>query len=71
MDNEKEEPTFDLDRVLCPSCLNCAGPLAVLSTYAGLCASILEEGRCWVAVGVAPALSAAWCSENCVALLNR
>jgi hypothetical protein len=40
MDNEKEEPTFDLDRVLCPSCLNCAGPLAVLSTYAGLCASV-------------------------------
>lgn len=40
MDSEKEEPTFDLDRVLCPSCLDCAGPLAVLSTYAGLCADI-------------------------------
>jgi hypothetical protein len=24
----------------------------------------LEEGRCWVAVGVAPALSAAGCSEK-------
>ena len=24
----------------------------------------LEEGRCWVAVGIAPALSAAWCSEK-------
>jgi hypothetical protein len=51
MDNEKEEPTFDLDRVLCPSFLNCAGPLAVLSTYAGLCASIFwrkeDAGSRW------------------------